>query len=183
MGRSSSCCSGAGTTSCCLGAQRGQGWQWQQRCFSEREKCYSWGKKSEFWLRRGWKAPRQIPLPWLSSNTWEKAPAQRAPLLSAFRSIFKLPSVTAKTRNMPCTVKMRAQILLVGPKHAGDQDTRSWERPHGVRSTYPLTARQKFPVCSQEGKHPGQCQAGGSQLGRFRTPREGWEDPMRGMAR
>ncbi|KAM6357045.1 uncharacterized protein FN964_006116 [Alca torda] len=53
--------------------------------------------------------------------------------------------------------------------------------PHRVRPTYLLTARHKFPVCSREGKHPGQHQAGaGSQLGRFGTLQEGWEDPTWG---
>lgn len=134
-------------------------------------------------MRRGWKEPRQVPPPRVSSNPWEKATAQGAPLLFAFRSVSKLPAATAKIRNVLCAVKMRAQILLVGPKYAGDQDTRSWERPHGVCPAYPLIAKHKFPIYSREGKHPGQHQAGvGSQLGRFRTPQEGWEDPTWGTA-
>lgn len=94
----------------------------------------------------------QVPPPQLSSNFLKKAPAQAAYFLFAYRTMFKLSSEVTKTRNVPRVVKMRAHFLLVGHNHARDQDTRLWEYSHVVLPTSPL-ARQKFLICSHEGKH------------------------------
>lgn len=52
------------------------------------------------------------------------------------------------------------EILLTGPNHAGDQDSRSWERLHGAHPMSLLTAKHKFLICNQEEKHPGHHHAG-----------------------
>lgn len=67
MGRNS-CQSVARTLFCCLGIT---GQDNGKRGIFQRDKYYTWGKRSEFRLRRCWKVPHYIPPLSLSTAPWK----------------------------------------------------------------------------------------------------------------
>lgn len=93
-------------------------------------------------------------------SDWEKAPAQGATF-----------HLQGHFQASPCSHKDSEHATCGQNESSRAQGMEGTRIPgHGNIPTSPLTARQNFPVCSQQGKHPGQHHAGRSRLGRFGVP-------------